>query len=63
YEAAMTKLSKGRGNLVRQAEQFKKLGVSPTKSLDSGLVDASLDGDFDELDDTEDDPKDIQSIA
>lgn len=44
YEAAMGKLSTGRGNLVRQAEQFKKLGVSPTKSLDPSLVEASAIG-------------------
>lgn len=48
YEAAMGKLSTGRGNLVRQAEQFKKLGVSPTKSIDIGLVDSSEDGNDDE---------------
>jgi DNA recombination protein RmuC len=40
----MGKLSTGRGNLVRQAELFKKLGVTPTKSLDARLVDNSLDG-------------------
>jgi len=51
YESAMGKLSTGRGNLVRQAEQFKKLGVTPTKSLDAGLVDVSLDGDYDDIDD------------
>lgn len=48
YEAAMGKLSTGRGNLVRQAEQFKKLGVSPTKSIDIGLVDSSADVNDDE---------------
>lgn len=41
YESAMSKLSTGRGNLVRQAEKFKKLGVTPTKSLDSNLVENS----------------------
>ncbi|MFQ3207620.1 MAG: DNA recombination protein RmuC, partial [Glaciecola sp.] len=60
YEAAMGKLSTGRGNLVRQAEQFKKLGVTPTKSLDAGLVDGSFDGDFDDMDEAEDAPKHIQ---
>ncbi|MFT4731511.1 MAG: DNA recombination protein RmuC [Gammaproteobacteria bacterium] len=60
YEAAMGKLSTGRGNLVRQAEQFKKLGVTPTKSLDTGLVDGSLDDDFDDMDDAEDDSKNLQ---
>ena len=41
YEQAMGKLSTGRGNLVRQAESFKKLGVTPTKSIDNKLVEAS----------------------
>ena len=50
YEAAMAKLSTGRGNLVRQAEQFKKLGVSPTKALGIGLVDGSADGNNDDDD-------------
>jgi DNA recombination protein RmuC len=58
YEAAMGKLSTGRGNLVRQAEQFKKLGVTPTKSLDAGLLDGSLDDEYDDIDDTEDIPTD-----
>ncbi|WP_229333454.1 DNA recombination protein RmuC [Glaciecola sp. MH2013] len=53
YEQAMGKLSTGRGNLVRQAEQFKKLGVTPTKSIDSKLVDASQDDDEGENDDTD----------
>ncbi|MFT5278357.1 MAG: DNA recombination protein RmuC [Granulosicoccus sp.] len=53
YEAAMGKLSTGRGNLVRQAELFKKLGVTPTKSLDSSLVDNSYDGEDDDGSDDE----------
>jgi DNA recombination protein RmuC len=35
YENAMSKLSTGRGNLIRQAEAFKTLGVTTTKQLDS----------------------------
>lgn len=35
YEGAMNKLSSGRGNLIKQAEEFKALGVSSTKQLDS----------------------------
>lgn len=45
FESAMSKLSTGRGNLVRQAEQFKSLGVSPTKSLDQKLLDESTEDD------------------
>jgi DNA recombination protein RmuC len=34
YDGAMNKLSSGRGNLIKQAEDFKALGVSTTKQLD-----------------------------
>lgn len=33
FEAAMNKLSVGKGNLIGQAESFKTLGVSPNKSI------------------------------
>ena len=33
YEQAMNKLSKGRGNIIRQIESFKTLGVQPNKKL------------------------------
>ncbi|MFW8589517.1 DNA recombination protein RmuC [Glaciecola sp. 2405UD65-10] len=33
FEAAMNKLSTGKGNLIAQAESFKTLGVSPNKSI------------------------------
>ncbi|WP_371193239.1 DNA recombination protein RmuC [Glaciecola sp. SC05] len=35
YDGAMNKLSTGRGNLIKQAQDFKALGVSTTKQLDS----------------------------
>lgn len=38
YDGAMNKLSTGRGNLVTQAESFKTLGVTPTKSIDRDLL-------------------------
>ncbi|MEP7704735.1 DNA recombination protein RmuC [Paraglaciecola sp. 25GB23A] len=38
YEGAMNKLSSGKGNLVRQVEQFRKLGVQTNKKLDSQLL-------------------------
>ena len=37
YDAAMNKLSSGRGNLVRQVEKFREMGVQPNKRLDSSL--------------------------
>ena len=38
YDTASKKLSTGRGNLVRQAELLKDLGVEPKKSLPANIV-------------------------
>ena len=38
---AENKLVKGRGNVIRQAEMLKGLGVKPSKSLPQQLVDRS----------------------
>lgn len=38
YDGAINKLSTGRGNLIRQAEMLKKLGVKPSKSLPTPMV-------------------------
>lgn len=38
YENAHKKLTSGRGNLVRQAEMLKDLGVKPTKQLPTHLT-------------------------
>ena len=43
YEGAMNKLSTGKGNLVRQVEQFRKLGVQSNKKLDENLLDNNED--------------------
>lgn len=43
YEGAMNKLSTGKGNLVRQVEQFRKLGVQSNKRLDENLLDNAED--------------------
>lgn len=43
YDDALAKLSTQPGNLVRQAEMLKELGVKPTKSLPQPLLDASVD--------------------
>ena len=45
YSAAMKKLSEGRGNLVRQVEMLKQLGLRTSKSLPQNLVDAAADED------------------
>ncbi|MCH2176534.1 MAG: DNA recombination protein RmuC [Lentisphaeria bacterium] len=39
YEAAFSKLHKGRGNLVRQCEDLKKLGATPKKQVPPTLLD------------------------
>ncbi|MGB7548265.1 MAG: DNA recombination protein RmuC [Terracidiphilus sp.] len=41
YSNAMKKLSEGRGNLVRQVEMLKELGVRTGKSLPQGLLDVA----------------------
>lgn len=38
YDTAHGKLTGGRGNLIRQAEMLKELGVKPSKTLRSGLT-------------------------
>lgn len=41
YDKAMNKLSEGRGNLIRKAENIKELGAKATKSLPQSLLDES----------------------
>ena len=43
FNDARDKLSKNKGNVIRQAEMLKKLGVKPTKSLPMSLVESALD--------------------
>lgn len=38
YDAAMNKLTTGKGNLVRQVEQFRTLGVQTSKRIDDHLI-------------------------
>jgi len=33
YQGAMNKLNNGRGNIVRQVEKLRELGVQPNKKL------------------------------
>lgn len=44
YEEAAKKLSEGRGNLVKRAEDLKKLGVNPSKEIDGRLIERSKEG-------------------
>lgn len=39
YASAHKKLSQNRGNVIRQAEMLRELGVKPAKALPAGLVD------------------------
>ena len=43
FDDAKSKLVSGRGNLLRQAEQVKKLGVKPSKNLPAQLLDDDED--------------------
>ena len=43
YDDAFGKLSTGKGNLVRQVERIRQLGVKPSKSLSANVLDSALD--------------------
>lgn len=45
HQSALGRLSQGRGNLVRQAEMLRDLGVAPGKRLPAGLMDDRADPD------------------
>ena len=54
YQAAFAKLSTGKGNLLRRAEEFRELGAPVKKTLPRHLVE---DDDEDDLGETADDPE------
>ena len=43
YDGAYSKFTGGRGNVIRQAEMLKELGVKPTKQLPQKMLDVALD--------------------
>lgn len=43
YDDAYSKFTKGKGNVIRQAEMLKQLGIKPTKPLSQNLTDSALD--------------------
>ena len=47
YDNALAKLSTGRGNVIRQAEMLKTLGVKASKELPQGLVERAQQEDLD----------------
>lgn len=51
YNDARDKLSKNKGNVIRQAEMLKKLGIKPSKALPVSLLESAMDDDASSLDD------------
>jgi len=45
YESAYKRLSVGKGNVIRQAEMLKGLGIKPTKTLQPALLESALSQD------------------
>jgi DNA recombination protein RmuC len=45
YHDAFSKLKTGKGNLIRTAERVRELGVKPSKTLPTGLLDSTADTD------------------
>jgi DNA recombination protein RmuC len=45
YHDAFNKLKTGKGNLIRTAEKVRELGVKPSKTLPTGLLDSVADTD------------------
>jgi DNA recombination protein RmuC len=45
YQAALGKLSTGKGNLVRSVERIRQLGVKPSKLLPNALVEGATETD------------------
>lgn len=65
HERACSKLSTGRGNLVRTAEKVRALGVRPGKALPAPLVELACDADPEsvaELDDNTVEPITMQGL-
>ena len=55
YDEAYKKLAEGRGNVIRQAEMLKSLGIKPTKSMPTAMLDLAMEQElFDEPDETAD---------
>ncbi len=44
YDAAMNKLTTGKGNLIRRAEGMKKLGLKPKKALPASFTESEEEG-------------------
>ncbi|MBV8116004.1 MAG: DNA recombination protein RmuC, partial [Silvibacterium sp.] len=54
YDEAYKKLAEGRGNVIRQAEILRSLGIRPTKSIPTGMVELAMEQElFDEPEESE----------
>ncbi len=53
YQSALGKLSSGKGNLIRQAQQMKQLGAITSKQLDKNLLETALKDDEQALDNSD----------
>jgi DNA recombination protein RmuC len=54
YDEAYKKLAEGRGNVIRRAEQLRSLGIKPSKTMPSAMLDLAMEQElFDEPDDSE----------
>ncbi len=51
YQGAMNKLATGRGNVIRQAESFKQLGVEVKKPISPNVLELSQNDALEELED------------
>jgi DNA recombination protein RmuC len=49
YESAMKRLTEGKGNVLRQVEELKKMGANTTQQINSNLIERAYD-EFDEED-------------
>lgn len=52
YDSAHSKLVGGKGNVIRQAEMLRQLGVKPAKTLPPSILEAAHDDGFTVRDET-----------
>ncbi len=62
YDKAYNKFKGGKGNVIRQAELLKNLGVKPSKQLPDEVIDASMAIEYSNDDDINSDINNIENI-
>jgi DNA recombination protein RmuC len=62
YADAMAKLHTGKGNVIRQAEMLKALGVKPTKQIPQGIVELAQQATL-ELEETEPEESPVETLS